>query len=375
MNIKFKVTKKSKGNRARLTEFETAHGKIETPVFMPVGTQATVKTLDSADVDQIGFKIVLGNTYHLYLQPGADVIAKAGGLHKFMNWPHSILTDSGGFQVLSLREIRKIKESGVEFRSFIDGAKHHFTPERVVDIEEKIGADIIIPLDICSGYPTDFGTTDKELGITLKWAERSLKAKKRNDQIMFGVIQGGFYRDLREKSAKAILSMDFPGVTLGGLSIGEEKELTKEFVDFTVSLLPENKPRYLMGVGDPLSILEYVKLGVDMFDCVLPTRVARNRTLFTRDGPIKITKAVYKEDFTPIEENCTCYTCKHYTKAYLNHLFKAKEYLAPRLATIHNLFFMHRLIMDIRDAIREDRFEDFYTEFKSRYTAGRTSNS
>jgi queuine tRNA-ribosyltransferase len=367
MDINFRVIKKNSKSRARLTEFETAHGKIETPVFMPVGTQATVKTLASTDVEDIGFKIILGNTYHLYLQPGADTIAKAGGLHKFMNWPHAILTDSGGFQVLSLREIRKVKESGVEFRSFIDGSKHHFTPERVVDIEEKIGADIIIPLDICSGYPTDYETTNKELDITLKWAERSLKAKKRDDQTMFGVIQGGFYRELRKKAAESILSMNFPGVTLGGLSIGEEKALTKEFVDYTVSLLPENKPRYLMGVGDPLSILEYVRLGVDMFDCVLPTRVARNRTLFTRNGPIKITKAIYKEDFTPIEDNCECYTCKHFTKAYLNHLFKAKEYLAPRLATIHNLFFMRHLIDDIRIAIKEDRFEEFYAAFKNKY--------
>ncbi len=367
MDIKFNVIKKSNRSRARLTEFKTSHGKIETPIFMPVGTQATVKTLDSTDVDDIGFKIILGNTYHLYLQPGADTIAKVGGLHKFMNWPHSILTDSGGFQVLSLREIRKIKENGVEFRSFIDGSKHHFTPERVVDIEEKIGADVIIPLDICSGYPSDFETTSRELNITLKWAERSLKAKKRTDQVMFGVIQGGFYKELREKATKEILSMGFPGVTLGGLSIGEEKLLTKNFVDYTVSLLPENKPRYLMGVGDPLSILEYIRLGVDMFDCVLPTRVARNRTLFTRNGPIKITKAIYKEDFTPIEKGCECYTCKHYTKAYLNHLFKAKEYLAPRLATIHNLFFMYHLIRDIKEAIKGDYFEEFYTDFKERY--------
>jgi queuine tRNA-ribosyltransferase len=369
MDINFKVLKQSKKSRARLTEFDTAHGKIETPVFMPVGTQATVKTLSSLDLEKIGFKIILGNTYHLYLQPGADTIAKAGGLHKFMNWKHSILTDSGGFQVLSLREIRKIKKSGVEFRSFIDGSKHHFTPEKVVEIEEKLGSDIIIPLDICSEYPSSHDTTEKELEITLDWAERSLKAKKREDQVMFGVIQGGFYKDLRKVAADNILSLGFQGVTLGGLSIGEDKELTKEFVDYTVSLLPEGKPRYLMGVGDPISILEYVRLGVDMFDCVLPTRVARNRTLFTKDGPIKITKAIYKEDFTPIESDCGCETCTYFTKAYLNHLFKAKEYLAPRLATIHNLYFMNQLIKDIRKAIQGDYFEEFYTEFKARYLA------
>jgi len=370
MNINFKVLKQSKNSRARLTEFETSHGKVKTPVFMPVGTQATVKTLSSLDVEDIGFKIILGNTYHLYLQPGADTIERAGGLHKFMNWKHSILTDSGGFQVLSLRDIRKIRRDGVEFRSFIDGSKHYFTPERVVEIEEKIGADIIIPLDICSSYPSDFDTTKRELEITLDWAKRSFAAKSREDQVMFGVIQGGFYKELRKVAVNEILSMNFQGVTLGGLSIGEDKELTKEFVDYTVSLLPQDKPRYLMGVGDPISILEYVRLGVDMFDCVLPTRVARNRTLFTLDGPIKITKAIYKEDFTPIEETCECYTCKNFTKAYLNHLFKAKEYLAPRLATIHNLFFMHRLISDIRKAIEGDYFEEFYTEFKARYLSG-----
>ena len=366
-DIKFKIVRKSNETRARITNFETAHSIIETPVFMPVGTQATVKTLTSDEIDEMGFKIILGNTYHLYLQPGADVIKKAGGLHKFMNWKHAILTDSGGFQVLSLKEIRKIEKDGVMFRSFIDGSKHYFTPEKVIDIEEKIGADIIIPLDICGIYPSNRTLADRELDITLDWSERSLKAKTRDDQIMFGVIQGSFYKDLRKKAVDGILSLDFPGVTLGGLSVGEEKELTKEMVDYTVSILPENKPRYLMGVGDPISILEYVKLGVDMFDCVLPTRVARNRTLFTKNGPIKITKAIYREDFTPIEDDCDCYTCRTFTKAYLNHLFKAREFLAGRLATIHNLFFLQKLIMDIRKSIESDNFLEFYESFKKRY--------
>ncbi|MCD6106867.1 MAG: tRNA guanosine(34) transglycosylase Tgt [Caldisericaceae bacterium] len=366
-DIKFKIIKKRSETKARITNFETAHSIIETPVFMPVGTQATVKTLTSDEIDEMGFKIILGNTYHLYLQPGADVIKKAGGLHKFMNWKHAILTDSGGFQVLSLKEIRKIEKDGVMFRSFIDGSKHYFTPEKVIDIEEKIGADIIIPLDICGIYPSNRTLADRELDITLDWSERSLKAKTRDDQIMFGVIQGSFYKDLRKKAVDGILSLDFPGVTLGGLSVGEEKELTKEMVDYTVSILPENKPRYLMGVGDPISILEYVKLGVDMFDCVLPTRVARNRTLFTKNGPIKITKAIYREDFTPIEDDCDCYTCRTFTKAYLNHLFKAREFLAGRLATIHNLFFLQKLIMDIRKSIESDNFLEFYESFKKRY--------
>ncbi len=367
-DIGFRIIKKSSNTRARITEFKTAHSIIRTPVFMPVGTQATVKTLTPHELEEIGFKIILANTYHLYLQPGVDVIKKAGGLHRFMNWKYAILTDSGGFQVLSLKDIRKIKSDGVEFRSFIDGSKHYFTPEKVVDIQEKMGSDIIIPLDICGTYPSEHSVTSKELDITLNWAERSIKAKKRDESIMFGVIQGGFYKDLRKRAVDGILSLGFPGVTIGGLSIGEEKALTKEMVDYTVSLLPENKPRYLMGVGDPISILEYVRLGVDMFDCVLPTRIARNRTLFTKDGPIKITKAIYREDFTPIEEDCNCYTCRHFTKAYLNHLFKAKEILAARLATIHNLFFMHQLIMDIRKSIEEDRFIDFYNSFKERYS-------
>ncbi len=366
-DIKFKVLKTDDWSRARITQFETPHGVIETPVFMPVGTQATVKTLTSDEVRDIGFKIILANTYHLYLQPGADVIKKAGYIHRFMNWDGAVLTDSGGFQVLSLKELRKISSDGVEFRSFIDGSKHFFTPELVIETQEKIGSDIAIPLDICGMYPSPKEETKRELDITVEWAKRSLKAHKKEDQILFGVIQGGFYKDLRKEAVERILELDFPGVTLGGLSIGEEKELTNEMVDYTVSLLPENKPRYFMGVGDPLSILEYVRLGVDMFDCVLPTRIARNRSLLTKNGTIKITKSIYKEDFTPIEDDCKCYTCTHYTKAYLNHLFKAKEFLAGRLATIHNLYFMQHFILDIRNAIKEGRFKEFYESFKSQY--------
>lgn len=366
-DIEFNVVKKDEWSRARITQFKTPHGIIETPVFMPVGTQATVKTLTSQEVKEIGFKIILANTYHLYLQPGADIIAKANGIHNFMNWDGAILTDSGGFQVLSLKELRKITHEGVEFRSFIDGSKHFFTPELVIETQEKIGSDIAIPLDICGTYPSPKEETKRELDITIEWAKRSLKAHKREDQILFGVIQGGFYKDLRKEAIERILELDFPGVTLGGLSIGEEKELTKEMVDYIVSQLPENKPRYFMGVGDPLSILEYVRLGVDMFDCVLPTRIARNRSLFTKYGTIKITKSIYKEDFSPIEDDCGCFTCKHYSKAYLNHLFKAKEYLAPRLATIHNLYFMQRFITDIRNSIKGGYFKEFYEEFKARY--------
>ncbi|BAL80863.1 tRNA guanosine(34) transglycosylase Tgt [Caldisericum exile] len=372
-DIKFKVLAEDSWSRARITQFETPHGTIETPVFMPVGTQATVKTLTSDEIREIGFKIILSNTYHLYLQPGASIIEKAGGIHKFMDWDGAVLTDSGGFQVLSLKDLRKINSDGVEFKSFIDGSKHFFTPELVIETQEKIGSDIAIPLDICGTYPSPHSETKRELDITVEWAKRSLKAHKREDQILFGVIQGGFYKDLRKEAVERILELDFPGVTLGGLSIGEEKELTAEMVDYTVSLLPKYKPRYFMGVGDPISILEYVRLGVDMFDCVLPTRIARNRTLFTKTGTIKITKAIYKEDFTPIENDCGCYTCKHYTKAYLNHLFKAKEHLAGRLATIHNLYFMNWLIQEIRKSIKEGYFKDFYQEFKSKYKEGNNS--
>ena len=366
-DIKFKIITKDSNSNARVTQFDTPHGIIETPVFMPVGTQATVKTLTSDEVKEIGFKIILANTYHLYLQPGASIIEKAGGIHKFMNWDGAVLTDSGGFQVLSLKDLRKITSEGVEFRSFIDGSKHFFTPELVKETQEKIGSDIAIPLDICGTYPSPHDETKRELNITVEWAKRSLKAHKREDQILFGVIQGGFYKDLRKEAAEKILELGFPGITLGGLSIGEEKELTKEMVEYTVSLLPENKPRYFMGVGDPLSVLEYVKSGVDMFDCVLPTRIARNRSLFTKTGTIKITKSIYKEDFTPIEEECGCYTCRHYTKAYLNHLFKAKEFLAGRLATIHNLYFMNNFIVNMRNAIKEGQFTEFYNEFKANY--------
>lgn len=366
-NINFKVIKNDDWSSARLTQFETAHGIIETPVFMPVGTQASVKTLSPDEVREIGFRIILANTYHLYLQPGADVIEHAGGIHKFMNWDGAVLTDSGGFQVLSLKDIRKITKEGVEFRSFIDGSKHFFSPEIVVETQEKIGSDIAIPIDICSTYPTPFDETERELDITIDWAQRSLASHKRSDQIMFGVIQGGFYKELRKKAIDGVLKLDFPGVTLGGLSIGEERALTEEMVYFIVPLLPENKPRYLMGVGDPLSILEYVRMGVDMFDCVLPTRIARNRSLFTKFGTIKITKNIFKEDFTPIEEDCDCYTCKNFTKAYLHHLFKANEHLAGRLATIHNLFFLQKLILNIRKSLREGSFKEFYETFKSNY--------
>jgi queuine tRNA-ribosyltransferase len=366
-DIDFRVIKNDDWSKARLTQFETAHGIIETPVFMPVGTQATVKTLTPDEIREIGFKIILANTYHLYLQPGADVIEHAGGIHKFMNWDGAVLTDSGGFQVLSLKDIRKITKEGVEFRSFIDGSKHFFSPEIVVETQEKIGSDIAIPIDICSTYPTPFDETERELEITIDWAVRSIAAHRREDQIMFGVIQGGFYKELRRKSIDAILELDFPGVTLGGLSIGEERALTEEMVYFIVPLLPESKPRYFMGVGDPLSILEYVRMGVDMFDCVLPTRIARNRSLFTKFGTIKITKNIFKEDFTPIEDDCTCYTCKNFTKAYLHHLFKANEHLAGRLATIHNLFFLQKLILDIRKSLKEGSFKEFYENFKSNY--------
>ncbi len=368
--INFKVLAKDIWSRARITQFETTHGKIETPVFMPVGTQATVKTLTPDEIKEMGFKIILANTYHLYLQPGAETIKKAGGIHKFMNWDGAILTDSGGFQVLSLKDIRKITNEGVEFRSFINGSKHFFSPEVVVDTQEKIGSDIAIPLDICGTYPTPFNETERELAITVEWAKRSIVAHKRADQIIFGVIQGGFYKELRKRALEEILALDFPGITLGGLSVGEERALTEEMIDYTVPLLPEDKPRYFMGVGDPLSILEYVRNGIDMFDCVLPTRIARNRSLFTKYGTIKITKNIYKEDFMPLEDECDCYTCRNFTKAYLHHLFKSKEHLAGRLATIHNLYFLERLILGIRKSIKEGTFKEFYQEFKANYKQG-----
>ena len=370
--IKYRVIKKDTRTKARLGILETPHGVIETPVFMPVGTQATVKAMTPDELKEMGATIILGNTYHLYLRPGHKIIEKAGGLHKFMNWDRAILTDSGGFQVFSLSSLRKITEDGVEFRSHIDGSKHFFTPEKVIEIQNSLGADIIMSFDECAPYPADYDYVKKSMELTIKWAERGKKAHKNTDrQALFGIVQGGTYKDLRKECAERLVDMDFPGYAIGGLSVGEPKDLMYEIIDFTTDYLPHDKPRYLMGVGTPEDLIEGVIRGVDMFDCVLPTRIARNGTVFTSRGKLIVRDAPYAEDFSPLDEECDCYTCRNYSRAYLRHLFKAKEILAARLATYHNLYFLIKLMEKIREAIRQERLLEFKEEFLKKYYRNR----
>ncbi|AIS52308.1 queuine tRNA-ribosyltransferase Tgt [Thermoanaerobacter kivui] len=366
--IKYQLIKKDSRTKARLGILQTSHGIIETPVFMPVGTQATVKTMTPEELKEIGATIILSNTYHLYLRPGHKLIEKAGGIHKFMNWDRAILTDSGGFQVFSLSSLREITEEGVEFRSHIDGSKHFFTPEKVIEIQNALGADIIMSFDECAPYPADYGYVKNSMELTIKWAERGKKAHKNTDkQALFGIVQGGTYEDLRKECANRLVEMDFPGYSIGGLSVGEPKNLMYDILDLTTDYLPEDKPRYLMGVGSPDDLIEGVIRGVDMFDCVLPTRIARNGTVFTSKGKLVVRNAAYAEDFSPLDDECECYTCKNYSRAYIRHLFKANEILAARLATIHNLYFLVKLMERIREAIRQDRLLEFKKQFFEKY--------
>ena len=354
---------------ARAGLITTDHGQIETPIFMPVGTLGTVKGVHLTELkEDIKAQIILGNTYHLYLRPGLDVIEKAGGLHKFNGFDRPMLTDSGGFQVFSLSGIRKLREEGAEFRSHIDGSKHIFTPEKVMDIERTIGADIMMAFDECAPYPADREYVKNSLERTTRWLKRCKEAHKNTEkQALFGIIQGGMYKDLREQSAKEILELDLPGYAVGGLSVGEPKELMYEVLDYTVPLMPEDKPRYLMGVGSPDDLLEGVIRGIDMFDCVLPTRIARNGTAMTSVGKVVVRNAKYARDFGPLDPNCDCYCCKNYTRAYIRHLVKANEILASRLITTHNLHFLLNLMKQVREAIMEDRLLDFKEEFFKAY--------
>ncbi|MGF7398751.1 tRNA guanosine(34) transglycosylase Tgt [Thermoanaerobacterium thermosaccharolyticum] len=366
--IKYDLIKKEKMTKARLGVLHTPHGDIETPVFMPVGTQATVKTMTPEELKEIGARIILSNTYHLYLRPGHEVIKKAGGLHKFMNWDRAILTDSGGFQVFSLGPLRKITEDGVEFRSHLDGSRHFLTPEKVIEIENALGADIIMSFDECAPYPADYDYVKNSMETTLRWAKRGKEAHKNIDkQALFGIVQGGTYDDLRRECANRLVDMDFPGYSIGGLSVGEEKELMYHVVDYTTDLLPQDKPRYLMGVGSPDDLIEGVIRGVDMFDCVLPTRMARNGTVLTSRGRLIIRDAPHAEEFIPIDSECDCYTCRNFSRAYIRHLFKANEILAARLATIHNLRFLTKLMEDIREAIKQDKLLKFKSQFYKKY--------
>lgn len=358
-NFYLEILHVDKKTGARYGILHTPHGDVETPMFMPVGTNATVKCLSPEQVAACGSGVVLANTYHLHLRPGEKIVKEAGGLHEFMNYHGPILTDSGGFQVFSLASRRKISEKGVEFRNEIDGGKEFFSPESAIAIEEALGADIIMSFDECIPYPATREYVSASTERTLRWAKRGLKAHTREDQALFGIVQGGAYRDLREHCAKELAKMDFPGYSIGGTSIGEPKEVCYQMIEDAVRYLPEDKPRYLMGVGSIDYILKGIAMGVDMFDCVLPTRLARHGALMTKHGRINIQRAQYKEDFTPLDPECDCYTCKHYTKAYLHHLHKAGEDFGKTLNSIHNIRFLIKLCEDAREAIKNDTFAEF----------------
>jgi queuine tRNA-ribosyltransferase len=352
---------------ARAGRLRTPHGDIATPVFMPVGTQATVKSVSPDELKDLKAQIILSNTYHLYLRPGAELVAEFGGLHRFMGWDRPVLTDSGGFQVFSLSHNNKIDDDGVTFKSHLDGSTHRFTPEMVMQVEEQLGADIIMVLDECTPYPSSHDYNRKALQRTHSWAERCLRAHSRPDQALYGIVQGSTYLDLRKESARTLAELDFPGYAVGGLSVGEPKEEMHAMLEETVPLLPSNKPRYLMGVGSPEDLVECVARGIDMFDCVLPTRVARNGALLTKDGRLAIKSPRYAQLQGPVEPDCDCYTCRNFSLGYLHHLFRAKELLAYRLNSIHNLRFLTRMAEDMRAAILAGTFNDYREEFLARY--------
>jgi len=367
MRFGFELLKVSKDSRARLGKLYTTHGEIETPIFMPVGTQATVKTMTPKELEEINAQIILSNTYHLYLRPGHELIKEAGGLHSFMNWNRPILTDSGGFQVFSLAKLRDINDAGVTFRSHIDGSKHDFGPEKSMEIQMALGSDIAMAFDECAPYPCSYEDTKAAMHRTFKWAERCLKYHEHPYQVVFGIVQGGVYTDLRIQSAKELSLLDFPGFGIGGLSVGEPKPLMYKLLDDTMPYMPQNKPRYLMGVGSPDCLVEGVLRGVDMFDCVLPTRIARNGTVMTDNGKLVLRNAQYAKDFSSIDPDCDCYTCKNFTRAYIRHLLKADEVLGIRLTTIHNLSYLLGLMKRIREAIKKDYMLEFAKEFFKKY--------
>lgn len=366
-NFSFEVQHIEKHTGARAGVFHTPHGDVLTPVYMPVGTQATVKGVFPRDLKDAGSSIVLSNTYHLYMRPGDEIVKKAGGLHKFMNWNGPILTDSGGFQVFSLTKLNKIKEEGVYFNSHIDGSRHLFTPEKSISIQENLGADIIMQFDQCSEYGYTHTQAEEAMELTSRWLERCAAAKTRDDQVLFPIVQGNMYKDLREESLNRAVKFAKCGIGIGGLSVGEPKPLMYEVLDFLQPRLPQDMPRYLMGVGSPDCLIEGVKRGVDMFDCVLATRIARNGTAFTSKGKVVVRNGAYKEDFSPLDEECDCYCCKNYTKAYLRHLLNVDEMLGAMLLSLHNITFLHKLMRDIREAIFADCLEDFAASFYSAY--------
>ena len=369
MTFSFTIIKNDFKSSARIGKIVTSHGEVNTPAFMPVGTQGTVKSLTPEDLESLETEIILCNTYHLYLRPGYPVIERLGGLHSFVHWNHPLLTDSGGFQLYSISALRKIKEEGVYFQSHLDGSHHMISPETAIEIQEALGADIIMCLDECTPYPASYDYTRQSLALTTRWAERCKKAHKKKEQALFGIIQGGMFPDLRKESAQAMMNLDFPGYAIGGLSVGETKDTMHEILDHTLSLIPVNKPRYLMGIGTPQDILECIKKGVDMFDCVMPTRHARNGMLFTSFGSLVIKNSQYADDPLPIDPDCKCYTCQNYSRAYLRHLFMAKELLSARLNTIHNIYYYLNFMKEIRESIRENRLENFSAKFYEKQQA------
>mgnify|MGYP003534697651 FL=1 len=366
--ITYELIKQCPHTGARAGRIHTPHGSFDTPIFMPVGTQASVKTLAPEELKEMGAGIILSNNYHLFLRPGSKLVKEAGGLHKFMNWDRAILTDSGGFQVFSLGDLRKISEEGVTFRSHIDGSKKFLSPEIATQSQMDLGADIIMAFDECVPYPADFKYTRESMELTLRWAQRCKDTMTNPNQGLFGIVQGGMYKDLRIECANRLVDMDFPGYAVGGLSVGEPKELMYEMLDITLEHLPKNKARYLMGVGTPDCLVEGVMRGIDMFDCVYPTRVARNGTAMTWNGRLVIKNAQYEHDFHPIDEHCNCYTCRNYSRAYIRHLVRVNEIFGLRLLTIHNLHFLIDFMRQMRQSIMEDRFPEFYRKFTANFS-------
>ena len=369
MKIKYTLLHKDENSNARYGKLQTNYGTFETPMFMPVGTRATVKSLSPEELKAAHSGIILSNTYHLWLRPGEDIIDKAGGLHKFMNYDGPILTDSGGFQVFSLvkNKEKDITEEGVTFKSHIDGSKLFLTPEKSIQIQNKLDSDIAMSFDECPPYPSTYEYMKKSVERTLRWAARGKKVHTNENQSLFGIVQGGEFEDLREYSCKETVKMDFDGYSIGGTSVGEDKDTMYKMIDYGIKYLPEDKVRYLMGVGDPIDIIEGTIRGIDIFDCVLPTRIARHGQAFTREGKINFNNAKYKEDFTPVEEGCDCYTCQNYTKAYIRHLITTDEMLGGRLLSIHNIRFLIKLTEELREAIKENRILEYHEEFISKY--------
>lgn len=367
--MSFKLIHKDKTEKARAGILHTAHGKVHTPCFMPVGTQATIKTLSSEEIKECGSEMIMANAYHLYLRPGEKVLKKAKGLHRFMAWDGPIMTDSGGYQIFSLALLRKVKKEGVEFKSHIDGSKHFITPEKIIQFQSVLGSDIMMPLDECLHYPVSRANVEESLRTTFEWARGSKKAFQRvgGGTMLFGIIQGSTYRDLRKRAVEEIVSLDFDGYAMGGVAVGEPRELIHEITEYTADLLPENKTRYLMGVGTPLDMLDAIAEGVDLFDCVVPTRNGRNGQAFTWKGELQLRNAPFKEDTSPIDEKCDCYACKNYSRAYIRHLFNTEEILGLRLVSLHNIHFYVKLIGFARKAILENMFGKFKREFRKNY--------